>query len=27
MHQNDLLVGDVVSLSEGMEVAADGYML
>lgn len=27
MHQDDLLVGDVVQLNEGMEIPADGYLL
>jgi len=27
VHQDDLLVGDVVQLSEGMEIPADGYLL
>jgi Ca2+ transporting ATPase len=27
MHQDDLLVGDIVQLNEGMEIPADGYLL
>ncbi len=27
LHQDDLLVGDVVQLNEGMEIPADGYLL
>lgn len=27
MHQDDLLVGDVVQLAEGMEIPADGFLI
>lgn len=27
LHQDDLLIGDVVQLTEGMEIPADGYLL
>jgi magnesium-transporting ATPase (P-type) len=27
LHQDDLLIGDIVQLSEGMEIPADGYLL
>lgn len=27
IHQDDVLVGDVVSLSEGMEIPADGILI
>jgi P-type E1-E2 ATPase len=27
LHQDDLLVGDVVQLSEGMEIPADGFLI
>lgn len=27
LHQDDLLVGDIVQLGEGMEIPADGYLL
>lgn len=27
LHQDDLLVGDVVQLNEGMEIPADGFLI
>lgn len=27
LHQDDLLVGDLVVINEGMEVPADGYLI